>query len=515
MKGVQSIMSRRILGAAAIFCGLLLVFIDAKFGIIRPFPDAYDETKYVNDVCADRSIAVNQGLVGFAKGVLSEDRIRPPAYRLAGFLVGLASEPSPAMLRWLSLLSLFVTALLLFVSGTEISGTHAGILWGSAFSFSVGVFSTVLNFGTETTLYPAIAGCLYAVARWFHRVRPDAVTVGVLAFSTALGSLSKVSFFFVIVPLIGAALLVTSNVQPRRSLLAILGAVAGGLLVTIPWWVVNWWSALGYAYWVRHFPGANYPWLTEAATNLLGVPFSIGLLAFLGWILVRANSLWKILNRATWNFIAVCLCGCLPLIALQIVSTNHNVRLITPALIPGMGVIAVLLNSGSLLKRRAVSALIGLLFVIQIGTIAWHMSQSIPQDPWDWGELRELTRANGLPNPTIVVVGEMPTLNPPQIQYPWLCHGETLFEPLWLLPERLWGSKDRAIDWSQVNSLIEQADIVLTAPGRLFQSSLDGQINDELARQLRERSDIWMLVNLYLGIDSKTAISVFLRKRVQ
>src|SRR5690348_2126856 len=135
MKGLQSITSGKILGAAAIFCSLILVFIDAKFGIIRPFPDDYDETKYVNEVCADRSIVVNQGLVGFAKGVLSEDRIRPPGYRLAGFLVVLASEPSPAMLRSLSLLSLFVTALVLFLSGTEISGTHAGILWASAFSF--------------------------------------------------------------------------------------------------------------------------------------------------------------------------------------------------------------------------------------------------------------------------------------------------------------------------------------------------------------------------------------------
>jgi hypothetical protein len=166
------------LAVAALFCGVVVLEIDAKFNITRPFPDDYDETYYINEVCADRSILMNQGLVEFARHFVLSDGIRPPGYRLAGFLVGLASEPSRATLRSLSLLWLFVTALLPFLSGKEISGTNAGIVWASGFSFSAGTFSTALNFSTETTLYPASAGCLYAVARWFNKLRPDVVSVG-------------------------------------------------------------------------------------------------------------------------------------------------------------------------------------------------------------------------------------------------------------------------------------------------------------------------------------------------
>jgi hypothetical protein len=496
-KIVESITSCRILGVAAIFCCLVLISVDAKYSMTRPFPDDYDETYYVNDVCGDHSIVMKQGLVKFANHLVSADRLRPPGYRLAGLLVGLASEPSLPILRSLSLLSLFVTALLLFLSGKEISSTNAGIVWATAFSFSAGAFSTALNFGTETMLYPALAGCLYGVARWFNKVRPDGITVAVLGLSTALGLLSKVSFFPVFVPLVGAAVLLAPKTdQRRRSLLAILGAVAGGTLVTIPWWLANWRDALVFAMWSSHHFGSDSPWLTEAAANLLGVPFAIGFLIFLGWILVRANSLWKIPNSTTWKFVVVCLAGCLPLVALHIVSVNHMMRLLTPALIPGIGVVAVLLDLGGLLKRRVLSVFIALLLVIQVAIIAWQISRMVFQDPWDWAPLRELARAYGLPNPTIVVIagGFTPTFNPPQIQYPWHCHGETISEPPWL--------QDHPIDWSKVNDLIAQADIVLTGPG-----------NDELERQLRERS--WMPVNLYLGVDSKATILVFFQKRAR
>ena len=157
---------------------------------------------------------MNQGLVEFARHFVLSGGIRPPGYRLAGFFVGLASEPSPAMLRSLSLLSLFVTGLLLFLSGKEISGTNAGIVWASAFAFSMGAVSAALNFGTETTfLYPALTGSLYGVARWFHKVRPDVATLVALALSAALGSFSKVTFFAISAPLIGAAMSCVRQVQ--------------------------------------------------------------------------------------------------------------------------------------------------------------------------------------------------------------------------------------------------------------------------------------------------------------
>jgi hypothetical protein len=136
------------------------------------------------------------------------------------------------------------------------------------------------------------------------------------------------------------------------------------------------------------------------------------------------------------------------------------------------------------------------------------------RDQWNWGRLRELAQAYGFPNPAIVLLGMTETFSPPQIQYPWLCHGEAIPEPQW--PYGRGGFENRPIDWTKLNSLLEQADVVLTAPRSLFGSSPDGQIdgqnNDELARQLRDRSDVWTPVNLDFGMDSKTNILVFFRK---
>jgi hypothetical protein len=512
MRNIQSILIGKTLATSAIFCCLVLVIIDARNAVIRVFPDDYDETYYINEVCADRSILMKQGLVGFAKHFLNSDSSRLPGYRLAGFFVSLASEPGPATLRSLSLLSLLATAFLLFLSGKEISGTNAGIVWASAFSFSAGTFSAALNFGTETAfLYPALAGSVYCIARWFHRLRPDGVTLGALALSTALGSLSKVTFFPVFVPLVGAAVLLAPKTgPPRRSLLAICGAVGGGMLVTLPWWLANWRGALGFAkFSVLWSYQSDVPWVINAATNLLGVPFTLGFVIFLCWIPVRGNGLWKISNKTAWNFAVVCLAGCLPLMVLHIASPNHIMRLLTPALIPGIGVVTVLLDLGSSLKRWSVGTFIALLLVIQIGIIAWQASRWVLQDPWDWGQLRELARSYGRPNPTIILMGYAPTFNPPQIQYPWVCHGEALPEPQWLYGRG--GVENRPIDWSKVKNLIEQADIVITAPRGFFRSSLDGQNNDELARRLQERSDLWTPVDLSLGIVGATTIRVFFR----
>jgi 4-amino-4-deoxy-L-arabinose transferase-like glycosyltransferase len=506
MSVLRSITSYRILLAGALFCSLILVCADAKYGIIRQFPDDYDETYYINEVCTDRSIVMKQGLVGFARQlVFSEDKWRPPGYRLAGFLVGLASEPSPAILRLLSLLSLALTALILFLSGKEISGKSAGLLWASGFAFSMGVFSTAWNFGTETTLYLALAGCLYGLARWFHKVRADAITIVVLALSTALGLLSKVSFFPVFVPLLGAAVLLAPETDRKyRSLLAVLGSVAAGALIAIPWWLINWQSALVYAYWSSHHYPSGRPWLTEAATSLLGVPFTVGFLIFLSWTLLRANSLWKKLTGTTRNFVGVCLAGCLPLLILQTVSVNHLMRLLTPALLPGIGVVAVLLHAGSVLDRRFVSAFIALVLATQTGMLAWQSSHWA-QEPWDWEPLRELARGHGLLNPTIVHIGYSPTYNPPQIQYPWACHGEVAFV------QWVFAHDNPPFDWNKLDNQIKLADIVLVAPRSLFGSPLEGQNNDELLRRLREKSDVWTPVNLYLGQDSKTSILVFFR----
>ena len=509
---MRRLTSTVILAGSAVLCSVILVCIDAKLHLLGTYPDHYDEANYINQVCADYSILKKEGLIEFASHFISPGALQPPGFRLAGFFAALAGEPTMPILRSLSLLSLFVTALLLFLSGKEISGTKAGIVWASAFSFSMGVFAAAFWFGTEATfLFPALAGSIYGLGRWFHKIRPDAVTVIALAVSAALGSFSKVTFFAIFLPLIGAAILLAPETDKRRqTLLTVFGAIAVGTIVAAPWWLVNWRGALWFAKMSSRWSIREGPWVIDVAKNLLGVPFAIGFLIFLCWILARGHRLRKTVNRNTVNFVLVCLAGCLPFAALQMVSANHLTRLLTPALVPGAGVVAVLLDLGGLLKRRAVSTFIALLLLIQTGFIIWQIPWT--SEAWDWGQLRELARAHGMQNPAILMVGTTWTFNPPQIEYPWACHGEAIPEPrLAWSPGGFGGVENPPIDWVKLNSLLDKVDIVLTAPMSLFDSSLVGQYNDELARRLHERSDVWTPLYLNFGVGGKTTITVFFR----
>ena len=153
--------------------------------------------------------------------------------------------------------------------------------------------------------------------------------------------------------------------------------------------------------------------------------------------------------------------GCLPLLILHIVSVNQLMRLLTPTLLPGVGVIAQLLHVGSVFNRRSVSAFIALVLGTQTGILAWQ-SRRWAQEPWDWEPLRELAREHGLPTPTILLMGDAATFNPPQIQYPWVCHGEMAFYR-WVS-----GRESPPFNWSNLDDEIKRADIVLVAPRSLF-----------------------------------------------
>jgi hypothetical protein len=483
-------------------------------------PTDWDETVYVDETCLDQEVLREEGFSEYLKILISEDRWRPPAYRVAAFPLEIVSDISPVILRSLTLLSFAFTALLLFLTGREVSSISAGIVWAGGFALSAGAFSADLYFGTETTLYPAIAGCLYAVARWLRREPPDSVTLVVLASSTAIGALSKASFFGIFVPLIGVAgLLAWKRNRQRRSLLSIGVAVSCGALVAAPWWLPNARSALGYAHYSYQFGRSYAPWLSEAAFDLLGIPFAIFALAYFVWMVMRATSLWRNADRASRDFIIACLAASALFLVLDIIATNHNMRLLTPALIPAMGVMGITLDLGGLLRRRLVTISIALLFVIQAVTVAWP-AMSNREDQWNWDPLRELAQASGFSNPSVVILGNSETLNALQIMYPWICRGERIPQRwLWRYKQGpidwnvrwLWRYEQGPIDWRKIADQIDTADIVVTAPDLLGR---DNEHNDDLARRLRQQSNVWKAIDLYFGEDGKIDVLVFIRQKL-
>ena len=503
---------RYILPGAALFGALVLACVGVGHLRKNRFPVSSDEAHYIDLICLDRSVLENQGLVQFTKRLVLDDSKRPPGYRMAAFPAELLTQPSPAILRSLALASLFFSASLLFIAGREVAGTAAGILWASLFLFSVGPFRASLNFGTETTLYPAVAGCLYAIARWFGRGRVDIIMLGVLAISTAVGAFSKVSFFVVLIPLVGTAMLLAPDKSRWQHFIpAVAGAVAGGLLFALPWWLSNWLAALAYARYASGFARHDFPWLATAATSLLGAPFAASFVVFIVWMLAGINSHWRMSNGAARNFILVCLAGCLPLTVLHMAGANHNMRLITPALMVAGAVVAIPLELAGLLNRRVFSICLAVVLLAQIGFVVRSVERG-HSDQWDWGQLRALVQARGFTAPSIVHLGNGASFNTGQIEYFWACRGGER------IPERsLWRYGDGPIDWNKIDKDIEGADVVITAPGflgdRKSKQPLDNQYNDKLADKMRQKNDIWNSASLHPDEDGKVEVLVFMRAR--
>jgi 4-amino-4-deoxy-L-arabinose transferase-like glycosyltransferase len=259
-------------------CGAFLAIVDGEHIRMHQLPTGWDETLYINDVCAERFILAKDGVIRLAKSFISLSRYIPPGYRMAAIPTFLVADPTPPVLKALAFASLTLTAIVLFLAGRQIASAAAGMLWAGAFSFSVGPYMADTYFGTEITLYPAVAGCLYAVTRWFRKGDPDRLALVVLALSTATGALSKASFFAILVPLIGAAILIAPSKDKFRFRLDVVLAVGFGLLAATPWWLFNWAAALQYARYSSTYYRHDAPWASQAATSLFGVPFTISLL---------------------------------------------------------------------------------------------------------------------------------------------------------------------------------------------------------------------------------------------
>ena len=93
---------------------------------------------------------------------------------------------------------------------------------------------------------------------------------------------------------------------------------------------------------------------------------------------------------------------------------------------------------------------------------------------------------------------------------PWACRGEEVSAGL------IWRYEDGPIDWHRIEEKIAKSDVLVTAPGLIGyyrdKQDLDNQHNEELARRLYSKPDIWKAVTLDIGYRNKREIAVFLRK---
>ena len=91
-----------------------------------------------------------------------------------------------------------------------------------------------------------------------------------------------------------------------------------------------------------------------------------------------------------------------------------------------------------------------------------------------------------------------------------MCHGEPV-RVTWL-----WRYEDGSLDWTKLEDQLTSTDIVLTAPHYFGHKSnkeeLDNAHNDELARRLYQRPEVWQPQSISLDKSDNTQIVMFIRK---
>jgi len=215
---------------------------------------------------------------------------------------------------------------------------------------------------------------------------------------------------------------------------------------------------------------------------------------------------------------------------------NHNLRYLTPAVIPLAIAVGVLSDATGWIRSRAAVAISGTLFVVQLLMVVTPVAfpKPYPADPglvngglpwgiwvrfeqWDWNPLRDIASNCDLQQPKISFLGIGRPLNPPQIQYPWFIDGTVSSDSgLWRSqPVWLWRYEQGPLDWRDVMSASHQSDIVVTAPDFIGQVSdkqdLDNRYNREFAKRLAADPLFRGPIRLKMGRFEPVEVTVFVK----
>jgi 4-amino-4-deoxy-L-arabinose transferase-like glycosyltransferase len=508
----------------------------------HPFGIGWDEAEYFDRALSDLNHLKDDGLVAFVRGMLFEDTIRPPAYRLLVIPFTFVFGFSPATVRLVSL-SIFVFGLVfVYLTAKNIAGPSAGAFALIFLSLSpIMIFSSLL-FGTEYPLFLATTAMLFFLFRNWNRENDASYGWVGLGLSLGLGALAKTSFALVAGPVLAVSFLLSwrkiiANPKPKF----FLRAAGLGLIIAFPWWILNYRPALWYAKYSSSFARHSLGPLSVSTfikrlelywQSAVGPMLSVLLIAVLLVFLFRRMGKHQTnISRTEGTVILVCFLSSLPIIFAQLIGKNDNLRHIAPALIlmaVGMGILA---KATFWTQARILAAAASFLFGVQLlMTVSPILNPVIyPTDvelfyrppwlvmaraeQWDWEPLRELAHSYSIQEPAISFLGAGSEFNWPAITYPWALNKEGLTEVKWL-----WRYEDGPINWDKVMDSIIDSDLVLTAPNYVGdpadRQDLDNQYNQEFALRLENDPRFFGPIHLTLGRFEPVELAVFVNKSV-
>lgn len=525
----------------------LLLVAASRWILSHPYGIHWDEAFYFNEALADIHKLHSGSLRQFASILIGGDPFRPPAYRLFALPFLALFGFHTVLARFLTLGFWVATAVLIYLTSRRIASPVAGAVAVLIFCLAPEVLSASIFFSTEGPLFLATSAMLYFLWDYWSDGSPRNHWIG-LGLTLAVGLLSKITFVLIAFPILALALVSDrARNHGMQQVKELLKAGALAFIIAAPWWLKNIGPASRYSTVIRQEPRESFgapslltsaKWLGSVVMGLLGPAIAILIclvvIVSVRKILINKEAILKPVHRtAVWT----CVCAALPLVALQLSGMNHNLRYLTPAIIPLAIAVGVLADATGWIHSRAGFALSTVLIVAQLLMIVTPVAfpKTYPVDPglvngglpwgimvrfeqWDWKPLRNIAHNCELDKPKISVLGMGRPLNPPQILYPWFLDG-TLSSDNWFWssqPVWLWRYSEGTLDWQKVMSLAGESDVVVTAPDFIGQVSdkqdLDNRYNREFAERLTSDPRFQGPFRLEMGRFQPVEVDVFVKR---
>jgi hypothetical protein len=505
---------------------------DHSFGV------NWDEAEYFDRLLADLQRIRDGGILLLAKSLLTEDRIRPPAYRLLTLPFVVLFGFSPFKTRLVSIGFFVVSLLLISLPLKRLATPMAGAIAVLVLVLSPIMIFSIMIFGTEFPLFFAVASTIYFVFKDWGRPQESKYGWIGLGLSLGLGALAKTSFALIAGPMM---LILLFEVWRRMidvpSIQFLLKGVLLGCFIALPWWAYNYRPAIWYSSYAINFERHSLEgsivhflpeWMSLFTQSVLG--FGTTIILALAVLFLFINRVVKPiqkktnlkLNAALW----LCFLAPMALLLVKILGKNQNMRHIAPAIIlfaVGIGLLIEFQQwSHSHILMLSVSMLLGaqlLLTVIpalkpmpypkDIGLFVrppWLVMSRYEQ--WDWKPLYELAESYSINEPSISFLGGASQLNWPSISYPWLLQSEEIKNVNWL-----WRSEEGVLDWKKVMSVADNSDIVLTASiDPSGEEDIDNKYNAEFEKRLMNDPHFMGPYHLTMGRFEQVDVIVFINK---
>lgn len=534
--------SARSLAWFAVLAVVPILIAAAVWAVDHPAAAHYDEAIYFRTLLEDQQRLDERGVRGLVGGYFRADAYRPPGYRFFALPTVVLFGVDVVALRMTWIIWFAVVLALVFAAVRRLSrSVVAAALATALVALSPQILSGTVYFGTEIPMYLVTALTLYFLARAADETDAAKVTtitwVG-LGLSFALGALTKATYAAIAGPLVLVVLLMRWRGATRRPMLLTLAkaAVLGGVIAA-PWWVRNGREAMEFATfsaaYERHSLGStpSSVWIaylrsfTQAGLGTLVTAVIVAALIAAVVVLIRRR------DRAMGWPIGLALAA-VPLVASQLTSQNHGVRLVTPIFILLAAAAAIAADRAGWLRRAAGLVAIAIALVLQLGinvsgaspsSAAARLTRAAPilahgskhvlerRELWDLDRVRTLCRERGLSEPSIALLGSEAYLSGEQLRLAWARHGERV------RPTGLYRWEQREFSMDAVVDAARQHEVVLTVPGLRGdwrqKRELDNQHNTAFAERLASDPDFGPPVRLKMGRLEPIDLYVFFNRR--